>query len=147
MGFISLYYLKMAKGQGVASSVKTVKQYYVVGRALPTEKVPEPELYRMRVFAKDAVRARSKFWYFMKRQHRSAKSRVRSSPPPRSSRRTLPASSHSASSSDTSPVLTLSTCTRNSDQTLSAAPSASFTSSYPVSTPAVVRPFRSSELK
>ena len=63
----------MAKGQGVASSVKTVKQYYVVGRALPTEKVPEPELYRMRVFAKDAVRARSKFWYFMKRQHKVRK--------------------------------------------------------------------------
>lgn len=40
---------------------------------MPTEKVPEPELYRMRVFARDQVRARSKFWYFMKRQHKVRK--------------------------------------------------------------------------
>jgi len=52
---------------------KQVKQFYIVGRALPSEKVPEPELYRMRVFAKDQVRARSKFWYFMKRQHKVRK--------------------------------------------------------------------------
>jgi large subunit ribosomal protein L18Ae len=63
----------MAKGQGVADSQKRVRQFYVVGRALPSEKIPEPECYRMRVFAKDQVRARSKFWYFMKRQHKVRK--------------------------------------------------------------------------
>merc|ERR1712086_468641 len=74
MGIFYFFILsKMAKGQGVPSMQKKVRQFYVVGRALPSEKVPEPELYRMRVFAKDAVRARSKFWYFMKRQHKVRK--------------------------------------------------------------------------
>lgn len=50
-----------------------MKQFYVVGRALPSEKCPEPELFRMRVFARDQVLARSKFWYFMKRQHKVRK--------------------------------------------------------------------------
>lgn len=47
-----------------------IRQYWVVGRALPTESNPEPTLYRMRVFAKNAVFARSKFWYQMKRQNK-----------------------------------------------------------------------------
>jgi hypothetical protein len=32
---------------------KRVRQFYVVGRGNPSDKVPEPELYRMRVFARD----------------------------------------------------------------------------------------------
>ena len=63
----------MVKGTGVADSQKKVRQFYVVGRALPTEKVPNPELFRMRVFARDQVLARSKFWYHMKRQHKVRK--------------------------------------------------------------------------
>jgi large subunit ribosomal protein L18Ae len=50
-----------------------VRQFYVVGRALPSEENPTPELYRMRVFGRDAVLARSKFWYHMKRQHKVRK--------------------------------------------------------------------------
>ena len=50
-----------------------VRQFYVVGRALPSEETPAPELYRMRVFGRDAVLARSKFWYHMKRQHKVRK--------------------------------------------------------------------------
>merc|ERR1712032_15836 len=74
MGFyLFLYIIKMAKGQVVASSTKRVRQFYVVGRALPSEKIPEPPCYRMRVFARDQVLARSKFWYFMKRQHKVRK--------------------------------------------------------------------------
>ena len=38
------------------------KQYQVVGRHLPTDSDPSPTLYRMKVWASDAVRARSKFW-------------------------------------------------------------------------------------
>jgi large subunit ribosomal protein L18Ae len=34
----------------------------VVGRHLPTDADPSPTLYRMKVWAKDAVRAKSKFW-------------------------------------------------------------------------------------
>ena len=37
-------------------------QYQVVGRHVPTEKEPEPTIYRMKLWATDAVRAKSKFW-------------------------------------------------------------------------------------
>lgn len=50
-----------------------VRQFYVVGRALPSETVPKPQLYRIRVFARDPVLARSKFWYHMKRQYKVRK--------------------------------------------------------------------------
>jgi len=50
-----------------------LRQYYIVGRALPTEKTPNPQLYRMRVFSSNPVLARSKFWYHMKRQHKIRK--------------------------------------------------------------------------
>eukprot|EP00892_Ulva_mutabilis_P006357 jgi/Ulvmu1/4093/UM019_0072.1 len=42
-------------------------QYQVVGRLLPTESTPEPTVYRMKIWATDAVRARSRFWYFLSR--------------------------------------------------------------------------------
>jgi len=37
----------------------------VVGRKLPTDKDKEPVLYRMRIFARDHVYAKSRFWYFI----------------------------------------------------------------------------------
>ena len=37
-------------------------QYQVVGRHLPTEHNENPELYRMKLWATDAVAAKSKFW-------------------------------------------------------------------------------------
>lgn len=40
-------------------------QYQIVGRHVPTEAAPEPKLFRMKLWAKDMVRAKSKFWYFM----------------------------------------------------------------------------------
>ena len=51
----------------LARDVPQFHEYLVVGRGLPTEKVPEPTIYRMRIFAPNALVARSKFWYFMKR--------------------------------------------------------------------------------
>ena len=50
-----------------------MRQFYVVGRALATEENPNPTLYRMRVFARNAVFARSNFWYHMKKQHKVRK--------------------------------------------------------------------------
>jgi len=38
-------------------------QYQVVGRHVPTESNPEPEVFRMKLWALDDVKARSKFWY------------------------------------------------------------------------------------
>ena len=42
-----------------------VKHYQVIGRKQPTEKEPEPQLYRMHIFAPNPVTARSRFWYFL----------------------------------------------------------------------------------
>jgi large subunit ribosomal protein L18Ae len=49
-------------------------QYQIVGRAAPTQKNPVPKIYRIKIFARDAVQARSRFWYFMKRLNRAKKS-------------------------------------------------------------------------
>ena len=38
-------------------------QYQVVGRALPTATNENPKAYRMKLWATDEVRAKSKFWY------------------------------------------------------------------------------------
>lgn len=42
-----------------------MNQYQVVGRKAATLENPNPEAYRMLLFAPNAVIARSKFWYFM----------------------------------------------------------------------------------
>merc|ERR1719253_1945180 len=51
-----------------ATLARRVHQYQIVGRAAPTQKVPVPK-----VFAKNKVLARSKFWYFMKKVQRAKK--------------------------------------------------------------------------
>lgn len=53
---------------GVASDYvglfcKQFHQYQVVGRALPTPANETPKAYRMKLWATDEVRAKSKFWY------------------------------------------------------------------------------------
>eukprot|EP00350_Pseudokeronopsis_sp_OXSARD2_P011067 CAMPEP_0170555854 /NCGR_PEP_ID=MMETSP0211-20121228/13922_1 /TAXON_ID=311385 /ORGANISM="Pseudokeronopsis sp., Strain OXSARD2" /LENGTH=114 /DNA_ID=CAMNT_0010865859 /DNA_START=12 /DNA_END=356 /DNA_ORIENTATION=+ len=63
----------MVKGVGVNSMQQDVRQFYVVGRKIPSEKDPNPTLYRIRVFAKNSLFAKSRFWYFMKRQHKVRK--------------------------------------------------------------------------
>ena len=37
-------------------------QYQVCGRHLPSEKEPEPTVFRMKLWAPDPVKAKSKFW-------------------------------------------------------------------------------------
>jgi large subunit ribosomal protein L18Ae len=44
-----------------------LKEFLVVGRALPTERDQNPKVYRMRLFAKSDLVAKSRFWYFMRR--------------------------------------------------------------------------------
>lgn len=52
---------------------KTVRQYWVVGRETPSANNAEPTCFRIRVFSKNAVLARSRFWYEMKRQNKVRK--------------------------------------------------------------------------
>jgi large subunit ribosomal protein L18Ae len=51
-----------------------VKQYEIVGRAAPTQKNPVPKIYKMKVFGKNSVLARSKFWYMMRKINKAKKS-------------------------------------------------------------------------
>jgi len=37
-------------------------QYHIVGRHVPTEADPEPQVYRMKLWSLDDTRAKSKFW-------------------------------------------------------------------------------------
>merc|ERR1712203_678814 len=46
----------------------------IVGRAAPTAKNPEPKICRMRLFARNIVLAKSRFWYFMKKLNKAKKS-------------------------------------------------------------------------
>ena len=42
-----------------------MRQYQVVGRHMPTDDHPNPEAYRMIIFAPNPVIAKSKFWYYL----------------------------------------------------------------------------------
>ena len=56
------------------STQARMHQYQIVGRAAPTEKQPMPKVYRMRLFAKNQVLAKSRFWYFMKKINKAKRS-------------------------------------------------------------------------
>lgn len=45
-------------------------QYQVIGRHLPTAAEANPPLFRMRLFAKNTVVAKSRFWYFLGQLHK-----------------------------------------------------------------------------
>ncbi|KAL4308413.1 hypothetical protein GQ457_01G041270 [Hibiscus cannabinus] len=49
-------------------------QYQVVGRAHPTENDEHPKIYRMKLWATNEVRAKSKFWYFLRKLKKVKKS-------------------------------------------------------------------------
>ncbi|THU61311.1 hypothetical protein C4D60_Mb07t21960 [Musa balbisiana] len=49
-------------------------QYQVVGRALPTATDEHPKIYRMKLWATNEVRAKSKFWYFLRKLKKVKKS-------------------------------------------------------------------------
>ena len=50
-----------------------MKEYQVIGRRLPTENVPEPKLFRMRIFAPNEVVAKSRYWYFLQKLYKVKK--------------------------------------------------------------------------
>ena len=56
----------MVKRQ-VESNIPTIHQYLVVGRHVPTTATPSPKIYKMRIFANDGVRAKSKYWFFLRK--------------------------------------------------------------------------------
>lgn len=50
-----------------------LNEYQVIGRRLPTEAVPQPKLFRMRIFAPNTVVAKSRFWYFLQKLYKVKK--------------------------------------------------------------------------
>lgn len=46
----------------------------MIGRQLPTEKLKDTPLYKMRIFAPDAIVAKSRFWYFLRQLKKFKKS-------------------------------------------------------------------------
>lgn len=48
-------------------------EYQIIGRRLPTETVPEPKLFRMRIFAPNVVVAKSRYWYFLQKLYKAKK--------------------------------------------------------------------------
>jgi large subunit ribosomal protein L18Ae len=54
-----------------------LRQYQVVGRMVPKkdapEDAPEPQVYRMNIFAPNTVVAKSRFWYFLRKLKRVKK--------------------------------------------------------------------------
>jgi len=55
--------------KGDSSLQMNIRQFIVSGRPLPSESEPEPVIYRMRIFSKDELHAKSRFWYFTKRMN------------------------------------------------------------------------------
>ena len=55
-----------------ARALPQYRQFQVVGRHLPTEAKPEPEVFRMKLWALDDVKARSKFWCVRRRDRERA---------------------------------------------------------------------------
>jgi large subunit ribosomal protein L18Ae len=43
------------------TTVNNVHQFLVVGRSHPSQENPNPKIFKMRIFANDEVRAKSKF--------------------------------------------------------------------------------------
>merc|ERR1711872_536937 len=44
-----------------------LREFEVIGRKMPSQKVTVPPLYKMRIFAPDEVVAKSRFWYYLNR--------------------------------------------------------------------------------
>ena len=42
-----------------------IHEYLIIGRRVPSDKNPNPTLYKMNIFSTNSVRAQSRFWYFM----------------------------------------------------------------------------------
>ena len=50
-----------------------LNQYYVIGRQWPSEKKPEPELFFMKIFSPNEAKAKSRFWYFLRKTQKIKK--------------------------------------------------------------------------
>lgn len=52
-----------------------VKEYQVLGCSLPTKKNPNPDIYRMKIFARNEVAAKSRFWSLLNKMKKIKKTK------------------------------------------------------------------------
>lgn len=52
----------------------TFREYVIVGRPKPSQKIKKTPIYRMRIFAPNDVVARSRYWYFLSKLRKLKKS-------------------------------------------------------------------------
>lgn len=52
-----------------------LKEYQVLGCSLPTKKNLNPEIYKMKIFAKNVVLAKSRFWALLSKLHKVKKTK------------------------------------------------------------------------
>lgn len=144
-------------------------EYQVIGRKLPSDKEPQPKLYRMRIFAPNDVVAKSRFWYFLRKLRKVKKAtgevvavNVVSRQPMRGGRitkfgnglvinhvryyrspsRSLSRSRTLESGSVTTRALELTTCTRSSASCRAPTPCTRATRTWPPATAPGSGPFR-----
>ncbi|KAI7990749.1 60S ribosomal protein L18a [Camellia lanceoleosa] len=63
------------------AAICAIHQYQVVGRALPMETDQHPKIYRMKLWATNEVRAKSKFWYFLRKLKKVSEMKAEYFPP------------------------------------------------------------------
>ncbi|ORM40202.1 60S ribosomal protein L18a-1 [Babesia sp. Xinjiang] len=64
-----------SSGNKIRPSLRqNLTHFHVVGRAAPSKKNPNPLIYRMNIFAKNAVLAKGRFWYFMRKLQKAKRS-------------------------------------------------------------------------
>ncbi|CDR97128.1 60S ribosomal protein L18ae, putative [Babesia bigemina] len=66
--------VKRSDAKRKPSLSQNLTHYHVVGRAAPSKKNPNPLIYRMNIFAKNAVLAKGRFWYFMRKLQKAKRS-------------------------------------------------------------------------
>lgn len=129
------------------------QEYQVIGRKLPSEKEPQPKLYRMRIFAPNEVVAKSRFWYFLRKLRKVKKAagelvainqvrwlafeprarfQVLNLSMHRFTRRSLSRSRTSASGCATIPAPARTTCTKSSENSPAPTPFMPFTKTWPL---------------
>jgi large subunit ribosomal protein L18Ae len=62
----------MAKGK-ICKDVN-IRHFLIVGRKKQVGDTPDATVYKMRIFAKDEVHAKSKFWYYLRKMNKIKKS-------------------------------------------------------------------------
>lgn len=61
----------MAKGK--PSTDICIRHFLIVGRKKQVGATPDPTVFKMRIFAKDSVHAKSKFWYYLRKMNKIKK--------------------------------------------------------------------------